>query len=728
MEETLRNMTPNPAPPTSPKPDGRVLILKFFFLAFLLIIVGRLVQTHFIDAGKFRSLARKQYEQTFVLPAVRGSIFDRNGHVLVSNTVYVSLAADPKMIGNKGSQIAERFSRSFGKPRSYYLERLRASHESGAKKRFVWLERRVLPERGRKIEKARFDGIVVINEPKRLYHYDELAGPLLGLTDIDNNGIGGLELQYNDLLKGTPGFITMQRDGLGKARPSADYPKKYPVDGYDVVLTIDLSYQAIAEEELQKSVLAYKAEGGLVLMLNPKTGEVLASAIYPSMNPNKISSNDLSASRNRIATDVFEPGSLFKLITSAAAYEHRLIPPDRRYNAEKGKYRVPLGGRSFRLISDTKEHQTLTFQQAFEVSSNIVMAKASEVIGPEKLYRQARDFGFGIPTGIEIPGEVRGRLKKPHEWSKTTLHSLSFGYEVSATPLQIAAAYAAAANKGVLMKPIIVSEIRSSSGEVVLKNQPQKIRRVVSDETSIALVQAMEGVVERGSGKEVKTQSVRIAGKTGTSRRIVDGKYVPDSYTASFAGFFPVEDPQVLCLVMLDNPKAQGYYGGVTAGAVFRKIAERVVQTSSRFSLPTSVLTAHSNDVLTVPDVRNLQPAIAVRMLETTGFRYELFGSGEIVIRQSPDPGTRLERGDLVRLSLNHGAESSSRAMTTVPDLRGMSIRRAINRLVVDDFDIRVQGSGVVMQQIPEPHSSVSIGSLVTLVCEPRSTLTANIY
>ncbi|MBM4169770.1 MAG: PASTA domain-containing protein [Ignavibacteria bacterium] len=728
MAEPPPHTVSSDPPQTANRPDGRVLVLKLFFLVFFVIVAGRLVQVQLLEAPKYQTIAKKQHEQTFALPPVRGSMFDRHGNVLVSNSMFVSLAADPKMVGQSADRIATRFSRVFGKPRSYYLERLRATTNGGTKRRFVWLERRVTPELGRKIEADRLDGIVVINEAKRLYHYDELASSLLGLTDVDNNGIAGLETQFNELLKGKSGSVTMQRDGFGRARPSADYPRVDPVDGDDIILTIDLAYQAIAEEELKKGIEKNKADGGIVIMLDPRSGAILAMANQPSMNPNAVGLSPSNIPRNRALTDVFEPGSLFKIVTTASAYEYKLINPGRRYNAEGGKYRVFLGGNQYRLITDTKEYDVLTFQEGFEVSSNIVMAKASEIIGAEKLYRQARDMGFGIPTGIELPGEVRGRLKKPHEWSKTTLNSLSYGYEISCTPLQMVVAYSAIANKGILMKPSILAEVRKKSGDIAYAQTPQKIRRVVSEETAALLAEAMEGVVERGTGTEVKTSSVRIGGKTGTSRRIVDGRYVRDSHTASFVGYFPLEDPQIVCLVMLDNPRTIGYYGGITAGPVFRRIAERIVQTSARFSGQRTVVAARKNEGPTVPDLRNLQPAIATKILEGNGLGYEVFGSGEIVVKQSPNPGTRIEAGAMVHLVLNVEGSAPSKGSLVVPDVRGMSVRRAINRLVVDDFDVSVQGSGIVRHQVPPPMSEVAPGSKIRLQCEPRSTLSAALY
>lgn len=709
---------------------SRFLILKLFFAIFFTVIFFRLVKIQVIDASKYKDLARKQYERSFILPATRGNIFDRDGNVIVSNTMLLSFAADPKIIDDRQDHVAEIFARVFGKPSSFYLEKMRETNEDQNIRRFVWLERRVTPEFARRIEAAKLEGIVVINEPKRLYHYDELAGALLGFTNIDNKGISGIEFQYNNEMKGVNGSVVMQRDGLGRVRPSADYPRREPINGKDIFLTIDVKYQAIVDEELKHGVEVNKADGGCAVMVNPKTGEVLAMSVYPCINPNDVGSLNIADARNRIISDVFEPGSVFKVVTAAAAFENKLVTPGSRFNAEHGKMKVTLGGNKFRFINDSHEFDYLTFQEAIEVSSNIVLAKVGKLLGGEKLYRKARDFGFGMMTGIDLPGEVRGVLKKPidPDWSGTTTQTMSYGYEIGATPLQIVCTYAAIANKGVLMKPFVVAHIEDGNGETIAEQKPQAIRRVVSQKTLDQLLPAFEGVVERGTGKEVQINDVRIAGKTGTSRKYFGGKYVANNYMASFVGFFPVEDPQVVCLVIMDNPRSQGYSGGSTTGPVFRAIAERVIMTSYKFSRTTITKDPAARGSIVVPDVRMLQSSLAKKMLTNYGLNCQTFGKGNLVIKQTPEPGKKVEKDETVSLILNGESVASSDGMIAVPDVRGMSIRRAMNRLVSDEFDVKVQGSGVVTQQFPTAGERTRLGSSITLTCMPRGMAQASLY
>ncbi len=730
-----KKIPPQQAPPSqqpeAPQhPRGRLFTLKLAFALFFVVITGRLIQIQVLEASKYQTIARKQYEQMFVLPAVRGSMYDRNSNVLASNSMFVSFAADPKVVGDNADDIAAQFSNAFGKPRSFYLSKLHSVNASGAPKRFVWLERRVPGDIAKRLESYKLVGVVVVDEAKRLYHYDDVAGTLIGFTDVDNKGISGLEFEFDEYLRGKDGSVVMQRDGLGRARPSVDYPRIEPRDGNNVVLTIDLAYQSIVEEELKRGVALNKASAGLAVMLNPKTGEILALANFPGLNPNHLNSYDVNAARNRVVTDIFEPGSVFKVVTASAAYENGLVTPGKKFYAEHGKYVVAAGNRGKpRIISDTHPYEWITFQEAIELSSNIVMAKLSPTIGPERLYVQARNFGFGIPSGVDLPGEIRGRLKKPNEWSGTTLQTMAYGYEVAVTPMQIVCAYAAVANKGILMKPYIISRIQDSAGDILREDKPQMIRRVISEQTATLLTQAFEGVVERGTAKETRIQGVRIAGKTGTSRKVVEGRYGSGNYTGSFVGFFPVEDPQVVCLVMLDNPRGGAYYGGLTSGPVFRAIAERIINTTGRFTKkPQPKEQAPPNNEISVPDVRTLQAAIATRLLESRGLRTQTIGTGDIVVRQVPAPGKHVEKDEVVQLVLNDTGVEEANGTLTVPDVRGMSLRRAINRLVVDDFDIKVRGSGIVVEQIPAAGKKIQAGATIRLLCEPKTIVSAVLY
>ncbi len=699
----------------------RVLVLKIALLLFFGLVAMRLVQIQAIDAPKYRAIAKNQYQSEVPLLASRGSIYDRNGNILVSNAVTVSFGADPTLVGDRAGALAERFARVFKKPKEEYLEKLRPKTFVGKDgkrrpKRFEWLERRVRADVAALINVSDIDGVVKTNEPMRIYRYDAVAGQVLGYTDIDNNGLSGIELEFNEQLKGTNGYIIMQRDGLGRRRPTVDYPRVEPVNGNDLVLTLDLAVQSVAEEELRKGIEKTKAESGLVVILEPVTGEVLAMASYPGVNPNHYSRMDPARAKNRVIADVFEPGSVFKVVTVASAIDKQIISPDQKFYAEKGKYIVR--GRP-KPITDVHEYGNLTFRDAVELSSNIVMAKAADLIGAENLYTSARDFGFGIRTGLELPGEVSGQLKKPKEWSRTTLHTMAYGYEVGVTPLQIAAAYAAIANGGTLMRPYIVKQIVRDQSEIVSEANPQSIRRVISKASADTLRTFFRGVVERGTAMTAKSQVVKIAGKTGTSRKIIDGKYSMSEYTASFVGMFPADDPQMVCLVMLDKPRATGYYGGVASAPIVKNIAENV---TSKLAAPRTQLQDQRSgeDLVAMPDVRTLELGAASSMLSSLGLNVSTEGEGNLVLSQTPAPGTRVTRKSDVKLSTTALGSSSVAGNTVVPDLSGLTLRRALNRLTIARLDVRVEGSGVVVSQSPLPGEQVKGGTRVVVRCEPK--------
>jgi len=353
-----------------------------------------------------------------------------------------------------------------------------------------------------------------------------------------------------------------------------------------------------------------------------------------------------------------------------------------------------------------------------------VMAKVSDLVGADALFTMARAYGFGTETGIELPGEVRGELKHPSRWSGTTLNSMAYGYEVGVTPIQILAAYAAVANGGTLMKPWIVRSVVEPGGTTVLERRPERIRRVVSAGTAALMVQLFRGVVERGTGMTARIGGVTVAGKTGTARRAIDGKYSQSDYTASFVGFFPAESPAVVCLVMIENPRDRGYTGSLAAAPVFRAIAERIFAISGRFRAHAGTLRAAAPG-LVVPDVTTLAPAAARSLLAGLGLGVEIRGDGAVVTRQSPGAGSRCAAHSTVTL-VTGDAPAGAGGLVAVPDLRGQAIRRALTRLSLLHLEATIQGSGVVVAQDPTPGSRVKAGTPVALRCEAGAGLTAN--
>ena len=717
-----RNKTVESAENIHQQRNHRLLAVKIIFLTAFLIATGRLIQIQIIDAAKYRDIARKQYEAKVLLPSTRGNIYDRNGIILASNTMFVSYAADPHIVGDAASTVAAKFSRFFGKPENYYLQKFKTD------KRFVWLERYVRPDIAKTFDAGKIEGVVELNEPKRLYHFDESGGQVIGSTNLDNVGISGIEFSFDKELRGTDGYVIMQRDGLGRKRPSFDYPRLDPVNGHSVSLTIDITYQSIVDEELKKGVLRAQADGGIAIMVQPFTGEVLAMANYPSVDPNNISGIDIQILKNRAVTDMVEPGSVFKIVTAAAALESKLVTPEQTFYAEEGKYKVPLAGGKFRLITDTHEEGTITFERAVEVSSNIVMAKVSDIIGAERLYTQARNFGFGIETGIELPGETGGDLKKPVDWSGATLNSMAYGYEVGVTPLQLIMAYAAVANGGLLMKPYIFSKEVDDQGEPMGAGQPEVIRRVVSEETATTLKSFFIGVVEHGTGQPAQIPGMTIAGKTGTSRKFIDGKYEAGNYNASFVGFFPAEHPEIVCLVMLQNPKLGGYTGAMASAPIFKGIAERIINNNGLFSKTT---VTQNNDganqpQVIVPDLSNMRTQDALKALNEKELRGTIIGTGDFVINQIPAAGMKVTSSDIVKMIM--GSNDPTANATVVPNLSGMSLRRAVSVLSSDKFDVAIDGSGLVAHQYPAPGTRIKAGATITIECEPRSITTAELY
>ena len=681
--------------------NKRISFVTVVFSALLLFIMYKLFLIQIIDSPKYRLAARKQYESKITLKPSRGIIFDRKMNALVSNTTMYSCAADPNMIDNKDS-VATVLSDIFNKDKNYYLDKLNSRGTS-----FVWLERRADSKYENILKDLNISGVIRLNEPNRVFNYEGVASQIIGFTSIDNEGLSGIELYLNDEISGKPGFVIMQKDGLGRKRPAVEYPRSEPVDGNNVVLTIDLDIQKIVEEELLRAVEVNNAEGGKIVVMNVRTGEILAmhSVALDGSSPDKIG----------VITDLYEPGSTFKIVTAAASIQEKIMNKEQVIYTYGGEY----------LKSSNSRGKRLSFRQIIEQSDNDGIKKIAHRLGKERFYKYARDFGYGIYTGIDLPGENKGRLKKPVEFSPVSIDFMSIGYEIMVTALQMTNAFACIANNGTLMKPFVIKKILSPDGRIIKHNKPVEIRKVVSPETARILTDLLVGVVERGTGKDAALENFRVAGKTGTSQKLVQGSYSKSKYTSSFIGYFPAESPQIVISVIIDSPGAGEYYGGKVSAPVFRRVAERIINLAEFHEYPepesvTEAVYASDNHINTdyITEYINLINSDledAVNILEEKNIRYEISGekensyvSGQKVIKGS-DGKTRIIL--LTEKIKNHHGS------VKLPDLKGMSIRKCIKILSSMDIKFEITGSGKVTEQFPSAGAEVTQNQTVLIKC-----------
>ncbi len=660
------------------------LLTLLFSVAFVSII-GRLFWVQVVQGSYYRDLAKKQYESKVQLRAERGRLVDREMRDLATMMQTTSFAADPQMIEHP-DMCAQLLSAAAGEPAPVYLERLRRKDT-----RFVWLARGVNTVMFPVLDTLQDRGLIRVKEPKRLFTHGPLASQLVGTTDVDNNGLTGLELQYDAMLRGTSGFVVMQRDGRGRLRPGVDPEREAPRDGMGLQLTIDLEMQRVAEQELAYGVRLVGATSGTVIAIEPSSGEILAMASYPTFDPSRLDRATDDAIRIRSITDQYEPGSTMKAITAAALIDRRVIGPNDVVDGGTGVLMLPGNVQ----ITDDHPVGRTTFREAMEQSSNVVFATLSRQLDDRVYYKYVRDFGFGISTGIDLPGEVRGRLKKPSEFDATSKLYMAFGYELSATALQLVSAYAAIANGGVLMQPRVVKSILNDDGSVQTRFEPQRIRQVIAQQTAATLTDILVGVVERGTGREARIPGVRIAGKTGTAQQLTDGAYNRQNYTASFVGFYPADKPRVAMIVMLDRPTVN-IYGGGTAAPIFRRIVQKTM-TMLQLDAGTinKIAASAQSDTVIVPDVRGLTQETADSVLRRLGLRTEMAGGTGIITRQDPQAGSRRERGSTIAV---HGQPSRNSGAQR-PDVVGFPLRRAVTVLHAAGYEVRVKGSGRVTQQ-----------------------------
>ena len=531
----------------------------------LLLIVARLIHLTVVQGDTLAQRAAGQYRHRETVTPQRGAIVDRNGRRLAFSVGAESLYVHPAKLPADVDDMIPVLARHLALPAQQVDAILHSS------KPFVWLKRGVFPQEASQIKSLHVSGLDSKSTQRRVYPYRTLAAPLLGFVNVDAQGLEGIEKAYNRYLLGPVSHTLGERDGRQRAiliRGGGQQPETFRVR-----LTLDATLQYVAEHELERAVQHTQAAAGSVVILDPRTFAILALAQLPTFDPNAPGDFPPDARRNRVISDYYEPGSTLKALLVAAALDAKQVSETDPIFCEHGAYRV---GR--RTIRDVHPYGELSVGEVLTKSSNIGAAKIAALLGKERYHAYLRTFGLGRKTGVGLPGEINGKLPALQAWSRSTLVTASYGYGVTVTPLQLACAYAALANGGRLMRPYVVSEIVSNTGEVVHANGPTPIRQVIQPETARRMRTLLEHVVAPGgTGKRARIQGFRVAGKTGTTEKIDPrGGYSTTSHIASFIGMVPADQPRLVILATIDEPKT-ATYGGAVAAPVFQAIARQAL-------------------------------------------------------------------------------------------------------------------------------------------------------
>src|SRR5262245_14728197 len=545
----------------------RTLIVAGIFAGAFLGLLGRLGYLQVVKHDEYLRLAESQHAKAIVLRPKRGPIVDRNGQVLAVSSGAETLYALPTRVDDPG-RLAKRLAPVLGEPAAEIARRFDTS------KRFVFVRRRLPPAVAQAVRELHEPALGFLEESLRLYPNRELAAQVVGFEGGEGKGLGGIEQAWDSHLAGQEGRALVERDALGREVTGAPVILKPSRPGQGVVLTLDATLQYIAEKEVDAAWRRTRSRAAMAVAMDPRTGEVLALAIRPTFNPNVFATATDDERRNRAVTDPFEPGSTFKVILAAAALEEGVVRPTDRVYGENGAITVASA-----TIHDWKKYGWLTFSEVLQNSSNVGSIKVGLSLGKDRYYKYIAGFGFGMPTGVGLPGESRGQLRGPERWSGLSLATMSIGQEISVTALQMVSAFAAVANGGRLMQPQIVRAVLDGNGREMRGFEPKAIRQVISPETARTLTGIMTKVVSEGTGHNAAIVGFEVAGKTGTAQKMdpATRRYSRAPGVLSFVGFVPAEDPRLAMIVLLDEPKNEKW-GSEAAAPMFSAIGAEALR------------------------------------------------------------------------------------------------------------------------------------------------------
>ncbi len=687
---------------------SRLIFLFTLSMIAYCSIALKLYDTQITRHDQYSKRYTEQSKKKITVFAPKGNIYDRKYSKLAENIgINYAFGVNTRVVKNK-NDLAGRVSLITGRDKKKYSDIL------GSKSGFVWVDNRLT-------EKEKCDIYSCLtNEEKsaasfkstanRIYPQNKLAGQIIGYTDIDGKGLTGIEREFEEQLNGTDGWELVHQDGRLNKYYGAEISKKEPVPGNSVVLTIDDNYQRIAEDELAKAVTEWSARKGVVVVMEPNTGEILAMSSYPDFDPNRPGEFDAFNRKNKVITDVYEPGSTFKGISASILFEEGKVDENEIFFCSNDGYEI--GKRKIK-DSHKNENEYMSFNDVIGQSSNVGTLQAMLRLDKNRHFEYLRDFGFGTRTEIELTGEVNGYLMKARDWSLTTQPTISFGQGITVTPLQLITAYCAIANGGTLLKPMIVKGVIDRSNRIVSKNEPVKIRRVISERTSERVRNLLRYAVVNGTGSKAEIEGLNVAGKTGTSQKVVEGKYSKTSYDASFIGMVPYDDPRLVCLVMLDSPKGC-IYGGTVSAPVFRNIISRI------YDLDRSKLVVHSKKSIIsveVPDLTGMKVAEAEKVLKSKNIKYKVAKGAEIVRSQSKQPFSVISGNEQLVLFGEETNQVKQNIMLTTPEVINLPVREAVRLLYASGIEPVVIGRGNVTGRSAVYENSESTDRLCSLFC-----------
>ena len=671
------------------RPDvslSRALFVAAFIGFWMLVVCARLVYLQFSQHEGLANRARQQQQNAIETSPQRGELLDRQGRQLARSVQTVSLFLDPD--GLDAGQLdctAQQLSQSLGLKYKELLAEFRAAQDGG--RRFIWIARRLDADLGNKLVAMNLPGLQSVLEPKRYYPNGPLAAHVLGYVGLDGEGLGGLERSYNSRIAGEPGQLFLEKDANGKPYESYEIASQ---PGQTVVLTIDQSIQYQAEQALNNAVKSSRAKSGTVIVLDPRNGEILALANAPTFDPNQVAASSAETRSNWALQNIYEPGSTFKVVAFSAALEMKRARVEDLIDCQMGA--ITVAGR---VVHDHKPFGTLTISEALAKSSNVAAIKLGIRVGDPGMYDYITRFGFGSKTGIELPGETAGLLRKVERWQPSSIGSIAIGQEIGVTPVQMVAAFGALANNGVRVAPHIIREVRNEGGAVVYQPQPEQ-RRVIGSEVAIALRGMLEGVTLRGTAKQAQLDGYSAAGKTGTAQKI-DPKtraYSATKFVASFVGFAPVSNPQVVIIVVIDEPGG-AYHGGDVAAPIFREVAEQI--------LP----------------ILGVMPDIETKSAPDLVAQFDQDPERAAKLREEQMRAEQERKATLPTVDSNGGrggevvyANSTRKAML-MPDLRGRSVRDVARTCAQLNLQLAARGEGRVLKQSPAAGTEVNSGQTI---------------